>query len=307
MIYIEKQRKQERTTFMKRIDQTPNPKTYETKTPTKKSDYAIKGKRKKAKHPLTFLWIVVILCIILTLTTGKSEALLDSIENEISLSPKTAKLKRYAKKHGLLLSDYPTELIELYERNPETKQFVFEYPLKKDNPPSATVDSIHTSSVPLLFQWDQRWGYEQYAGNFFGLTGCGPTCLSMVSIYLTGDTTMTPISMAKFAESNGYASNGNGSSWTLFSEGGVKLGFDVTEIPFVEKRIIDNLNVGNPIVAIMGPGDFTTTGHFIVLTGYKNGKIQINDPNSRKNSKKLWDLSKIKGQTRNLWVFRSGS
>ena len=232
---------------------------------------------------------VAIFCIIFALTTGKGGNLLDSIVDNISISQGTPKLKRYAKEHGLLLSDYPQKLIELYERNPETKQFVFE------------------SSVPLFLQWDQRWGYEQYSGDLLGLTGCGPTCLSMVSVYLTGDTTMTPSSMAKFAESHGYASTGNGSSWTLFSEGGVKLGFDVTEIPLVEKRIVDNLNVGNPIVAIMGPGDFTTTGHFIVLTGYKDGKIKINDPNSKKNSEKLWDFSKIKGQIRNLWVFRAGS
>lgn len=292
---------------MKIIDTTAKPQTHETRTYTKKTNHTSKRKSKRRKRHPKLLWTMAIFCIIFALTTGKSGNLLDSIVNNISISQGTPKLKCYAKEHGLLLSDYPQKLIELYERNPETKQFVFEYPLKKDNPPAATLDSINTSSVPLFLQWDQRWGYEQYSGDLFGLTGCGPTCLSMVSVYLTGDTTMTPISMAKFAESNGYASTGNGSSWTLFSEVGVKLGFDVTEIPLVEKRIVDNLNVGNPIVAIMGPGDFTTTGHFIVLTGYENGKIKVNDPNSRKNSENLWDFSKIKGQLRNLWVFRVGS
>lgn len=292
---------------MKIIDATTKPQTHQTRMYTKKTKHAPKRKTKKRKRHPKLLWTVAIFCIIFALTTGKSGNLLDSIMNHIPISQGTPKLKRYAKEHGILLSDYPQKLIELYERNPETKQFVFEYPLKKDNPPAATLDSINTSSVPLFLQWDQRWGYEQYSGDLFGLTGCGPTCLSMVSVYLTGDTTMTPMSMAKFSESHGYTSTGNGSSWTLFSEGGVKLGFDVTEIPLVEKRIVDNLNVGNPIVVAMGPGDFTTTGHFIVFTGYENGKMKINDPNSKKNSEKLWDFSKIKGQIRNLWVFRAGS
>ena len=52
----------------------------------------------------------------------------------------------------------------------------------------------------------------------------------------------------------------------------------------------------------MGPGDFTTTGHFIVLTEYKNGKIRVNDPNSRKNSEKEWEYDAIKNQIRNLWA-----
>lgn len=216
-----------------------------------------------------------------------------------------AKLDSYAKEHGLALSDYPEELIDLYKRNPETEQYVFEYPLVKDNPPAADLSGTDTSVVPLLMQWDQCWGYQQYAGDVFGLTGCGPTCLSMVAMYLSKDTSRTPGWMGDFAEDNGYASNGNGSSWALISEGGRQLGFDVTELPLDEQRIIDNLEVGNPIIVIMGPGDFTTSGHFIVFTGYEDGKIKVNDPNSRENSEKLWTFSDIQPQIKNLWAFRN--
>ena len=55
----------------------------------------------------------------------------------------------------------------------------------------------------------------------------------------------------------------------------------------------------------MGPGDFTTTGHFIVLVGYENGKIKVNDPNSIKNSEKEWTYEQIKDQIRNLWAIRN--
>ena len=110
--------------------------------------------------------------------------------------------------------------------------------------------------------------------------------------------------MMAFAEENGYYSKGNGSSWTLISEGGVKLGLDVTEIPLVKKRVMDNLEVGNPIICAMGPGDFTTTGHYIVLTGLKDGKITLNDPNSRENSGKIWTYEQIAGHVRHLWVIR---
>ncbi len=54
----------------------------------------------------------------------------------------------------------------------------------------------------------------------------------------------------------------------------------------------------------MGPGDFTLKGHFIVMTGIENGKIKINDPNSFKNSNKLWDYDDIYKQINNLWVMR---
>ena len=98
--------------------------------------------------------------------------------------------------------------------------------------------------------------------------------------------------------------DGNGSSWTLISVGGKQLGLDVVEIPLDENRIIRNLEVGNPIICVMGPGDFTSTGHFIVMTGYIDGKVRINDPNSTIRSEKLWELSEITDQIRNLWVCR---
>ena len=48
--------------------------------------------------------------------------------------------------------------------------------------------------------------------------------------------------------------------------------------------------------------DFTTTGHYIVLRGVKDGEFQVNDPNSVVNSEKLWSYEQIEGQIRNLWV-----
>ena len=54
----------------------------------------------------------------------------------------------------------------------------------------------------------------------------------------------------------------------------------------------------------MGPGDFTSSGHFIVLTGLNDdGTVRVNDSNSRINSKKSWDLDRIMGQIRNLWSY----
>lgn len=215
-----------------------------------------------------------------------------------------SKLQRYAERHGYSMSDYPEELITLYQNHPEAETFVFEYPKYRDNPPEEGLTETDTSQISLLMQWDQRWGYQKYAGNLFGLSGCGPTCLSMVAVYLTGDPGMDPGWMGEFASERGYGVEGSGSAWALFSEGGKELGFDVTEIPLDENRIAANLEVGNPVVAVMGPGDFTTSGHFIVLTGYENGKLKVNDPNSTENSEKLWDYDRISGQIRNLWVFR---
>ena len=126
----------------------------------------------------------------------------------------------------------------------------------------------------------------------------------MVAYYLTGDPAMSPDQIIQFAKDNGYCVPGNGTSWTLISEGAVKLGLDVTEIPLVESYIIENLEAGNPIICVMGPGDFTTSGHYIVMTDYEDGYIRLNDPNSRSNSQKLWTYNQLEHQIDNLWVIR---
>lgn len=199
----------------------------------------------------------------------------------------------------------PPELLELLEKNPDAREYVLGYPENKDKVFAIDLKEESSSeNVPRLYQWDKRWGYGTYAGELMGLSGCGPTCLSMVCIYLYRSAKYDPQYIARFSEQNGYSTAGSGSSWTLISEGGKKLGLDVTEIPLDKNRIIRNLEVDNLIICVMGPGDFTTTGHFIVLTGYADGKVRVNDPNSIVNSDKLWELEGIMPQMRNLWVCR---
>ena len=213
------------------------------------------------------------------------------------------RVKVYADQMGIRYGLYPESLIDLLERNPETEAFVLNYPFREQQ--DYTLSETPRDTVPLFLQWDSRWGYEKYGSDLLAITGCGPACLAMAGYYLTGDgETFDPAAVAAFSEKNGYYASGYGSSWTLISEGAVKLGLDVTEIPLVKKRIQDNLNAGNPIICAMGPGAFTTAGHYIVLIGLEDGKFIVNDPNSKENSGRLWSYEQIQGQIRNLWVIR---
>lgn len=214
-------------------------------------------------------------------------------------------ITEFARENGKSLGAWPEELLDLLEKNPEAKDFVLNYPLKKDLEAEIDLSEyLNNDEVPLLLQWDERWGYTEYAGELMGLSGCGPTCLSMVCLYLLDDASYAPRYIAQFATENGYSVSGNGSSWTLISEGGEKLGLDVTEIPLDENRIIRNLEVGNPIICVMGPGFFTSTGHFIVMTEYEDGYVKVNDPNSPNRSEQTWKLTEVMEQIRNLWVCR---
>ncbi len=158
--------------------------------------------------------------------------------------------------------------------------------------------------MPKLYQWDARWGYSLYGGKPMGITACGPTCLSMVCLYFFEDAKYTPRYVADFAEENGYYAKGYGSTWTLMSQGGKKLGLDVSAIPPNMSNVKKLLQEGNLVVFCMGPGDFTSSGHFILLTGVQDGLAVVHDPNSPTRTAQLWDLNLIKDQIQNLWVFR---
>ena len=69
--------------------------------------------------------------------------------------------------------------------------------------------------------------------------------------------------------------------------------------------ITEELAKGKVIIACMGPGDFTTQGHFIVLTKVTgSGKIVVNDPNSKKRSKQTWDVDRLVAQMKDMWVYQ---
>lgn len=262
----------------------------------------------RKRSPRFFLCILLVAAVVIGWSVGDMmEARADGLISFPGFSERSAeeKIRDFAEKNDLSIDQWPKELVEMLENNPETESFVLEYPLKKDDEPTIDLSEYeNTYQIPLLFQWDQRWGYETYCGEVMGLSGCGPTCLSMVCIYLKNNGAYDPKYIARFSEEHGYAVEGSGSSWELISEGGRELGIDVIEIPLDENRIIENLKVHNPIICIMGPGDFTTTGHFIVLTDYKEGKICVHDPNSKARSEKGWYFDDIKNQIRNLWVCR---
>lgn len=206
-------------------------------------------------------------------------------------------------RNEFLPEDYPEELIELLQKNPETKEFVLDYPLKKNSYSRESLKELNEDEIPLLIQWDSRWGYYLYGDGMMGLTGCGPTSLSMVASFLLQDPELTPLYMADFATRKGYYSPGSGTSWELMARGAMELGLQVQVVSLSESLVKEYLRRGNPIICSMGPGEFTDKGHFIVLTGLENNKIKINDPNSRDRSSRLWEFGEIKSQIKNMWVY----
>ncbi len=199
---------------------------------------------------------------------------------------------------------YGEKLAELLERNEEAADYVESYPEREayKSQPIDLTQELRSGSVPLLMQWDKRWGYDAYGSNMIGLAGCGPVCLTMAYLHFTGDAAMTPREMAAFAYDNGYYTEDAGTKWSLWTEGVGKLGLGGEELPLDESVMKQALDDGKLIVCSMGPGDFTTEGHFILIRGYDGNGFYVNDPNRRSNSEKQWEFDVLRSQIRNLWA-----
>ena len=219
-------------------------------------------------------------------------------------SAQAREVKAFAEENRISFGRYPWEIIELYENNPETREFVLNYPFREEMETDLSVYSRET--VPLFLQWDPMWGYEDYGSSCIAVTGCGPTCLAMAGYYLTGEASFNPAQVAAFSQKNGYYAAGYGSSWTLISEGAEKLGLSVKELPLVKKKMITALEEGKLVVLALGKGDFTSSGHYILLTSWNGDAFTVNDPNSRIRSAQSWTYEQLEGQIRNIWAVGKG-
>ena len=128
----------------------------------------------------------------------------------------------------------------------------------------------------------------------------------MVYIALTGKTDKDPAAMAAFSEAEGYVEEGL-TAWRFMTDGAADLGLSSHEVPADAGRLKEELAQGHPVICSMRPGDFTSTGHFLVVAGVAdNGELVIHDPNSPANSARTWDAERVLAQCANLWAFERG-
>lgn len=214
----------------------------------------------------------------------------------------------------LNLEDYPDELIEYFIKMPEAVEWVINYPeysaKSEEELNEIALEPLDLSEyevrgkIPSYFQWDVDWGYTMYGEDCMAVTGCAPTCLSMVAVGLTGDTSITPKKVADISTALGTYVEGVGTDWNLMTKGAAQLGLQSKQLDtWTASALCSKLKEGNPVICSMGEGDFTTQGHFIVLVGVtEDGKVLVNDPNSKSNTEKEWDAQVLLDQMKGMWL-----
>ncbi len=171
---------------------------------------------------------------------------------------------------------------------------------------------------PVLFmQSDPKWASHDYSAAGEKTTikaeGCGITCAAMV-IATLADKIVTPITTAEWSKKHGYKAKGQGTYYSYFKPQGAAYGIEITMLNGTNiygtpaskyhEMAKEAIERGDLVIACMGKGNWTTSGHYVLWYGLEAGKVQINDPWSNKPAQTNADYNLFKSQVKYYWVVK---
>lgn len=164
-------------------------------------------------------------------------------------------------------------------------------------------------------QTDPRWKNHNYSAKgenkTIGSSGCGPTAAAMVIATLQ-DKNVTPVTTAQWSMAHAYKALNQGTFYTYFIPQMSVYGIACKRLntsnlygkssSSAHTEALNALKNGDWLIACMGKGNWTSSGHFILLYGYENGYVYINDPASTKATrvKNTWAL--FASQVKYMWT-----
>lgn len=171
-------------------------------------------------------------------------------------------------------------------------------------------------SRPIHYlQTDPRWKKHNYSADgesrTIGSSGCGPAAAAMVIATLK-DQSVTPVSTAEWSMAHGYKALGQGTYYTYFIPQFAAYGIACKRLntanlygqsfSAAHTEAQNALKGGDWVIACMGKGNWTSSGHFILLYAYKDGTVYINDPASTASARSRSTWALFARQVKYLWA-----
>ena len=155
------------------------------------------------------------------------------------------------------------------------------------------------------------WAGVPFGGGTISSSGCSITSLAMVVSYLTGGTDkdlwvfptdIRDMIQARTGNYNHFYVGNSGQSWSIMGAVAGYYGIHCSEIG--SGSIVASLSSGKPVIMSCRQGEFTSGGHFIVLSGLTDdGYIVVNDPAHPDKSYRKYTASYIASQGKGWWSF----
>ena len=163
-------------------------------------------------------------------------------------------------------------------------------------------------------QNDARWKAKPYRvtgeQSTIGSAGCGPSCAAMVISTLTGKT-VTPVDTCDWSMKHGYKALNQGTYYSYFvpqlKAYGIQckqlLGSRILNQPQhpIHEQVKQYLSHGYYVIALMGPGTWTKSGHFVLVWGWDT-KVRICDPASVRAERMNGDPDTFRREVRMYWL-----
>lgn len=173
---------------------------------------------------------------------------------------------------------------------------------------------MNTQPVSYL-QTDPRWGSLDYSApgekTTIAASGCGPTAMAMV-LATWADPSVTPKTECAWALAHGYKAPRQGTYYGYFEPAGARYGLRVTRLNYASlygnatsayhAQVKDALDRGELAIACMGPGNWTSSGHYVLVWKIEGDTIYINDPASTKAARTKGSYSLFKQQVKYYWT-----
>ena len=193
---------------------------------------------------------------------------------------------------------------KLLVNNKDATQYILGYLAGQQAAPFEQGETVEVNrKFPYYIQWDKRWAYDKLGETNVAIGGCGPTCVAMALSGILDDKSITPKNIAEKEDASGYFTDA-GTKWSFFDYIAKEYGVKSTGVSLNEEAMKSALSKGNPIIASVHPGKFTTVGHIVLITGVDNeGKFIINDPNSYTRTLKKWSYDELKTEIVAMWEF----
>ena len=171
-----------------------------------------------------------------------------------------------------------------------------------------------TQPVSYL-QTDPRWGSLDYSAagekTTIAASGCGPTAMAMV-LASWADPSVTPETECAWALRHGYKAPHSGTYYGYFGPAGARYGLTVTRLNGtslygnakspLHHQAEEALDRGCLVIACMGKGNWTSSGHYVLVWGISGRTVFINDPASTRPARTCGDYDLFKSQVKYYWI-----
>lgn len=162
-------------------------------------------------------------------------------------------------------------------------------------------------TTPLYLQTNEEWADYSYGSDgtqTLSDNGCALLSLSMVLAYLREDN-VSPLEVLDWAQDSYYV-DGQGTDWRIFSDFADSFDYSYHDLGTDTAQVANYLAVGQPVIVSVTSGDFTDTGHIMVLAAMQDENVVVLDPNDTPEKKHYltsYSLEEIAAQSLHFWTF----